>query len=143
MTESPLLRRVEETMKAAGIEGALLQGEAVDPEHFGDGEVVLRLGALMLRFIRDRGEDFLDVGSAAAPDRFHQFDDVEIAMGWRSLDQVLAKKEPAPLTNVLLRLRERLSELQSAMSSDQEPFTKARIERAAAERGAAFVAGLR
>ena len=38
--------------------------------------------------IGDRSQDFVDLGSTATPERFHQFDDVDIAMGWRSVEQV-------------------------------------------------------
>ncbi|MCI0664554.1 MAG: hypothetical protein L0220_26130 [Acidobacteria bacterium] len=143
MTENKLLTIAIETIKAIGIEGAELVSETFDPKNFGNGEVVFRLGPLLLRFIRDRGQDFLDVASTIAPDRFHQFDDVEIAMGWKSVEEVLAKSEPEPLADVLVRMRNHLSELQAAMSGNQELFTRARIERAAEQRGAEFVKRLR
>lgn len=117
--------------------------ESFDPQNFGNGEVVFRLGPLLLRFIRDRGQDFLDVASAIAPDHFHQFDDVEIGMDWKSVEGALAKSEPEPLADMLRRMRNRLGELELAMSGNQELFTRDRIERAAEQRGAEFVKRLR
>lgn len=143
MAENSLVQMALGTLKAAGIEGVELLRDRYDPEHFGDAEVILRFESLLLRFIRDRGEEFFQLGSTSAPDRFHQWDDVEIAFGWRSTADVLAKTAPEPLTEVLARFSGRLGELQAAMSVDQERFTRARIERAAEMRGRAFVDKLR
>jgi hypothetical protein len=139
MTENKLLNTARETIESVGIEGVELMRESFDPQNFGNGEVVFRLGPLLLRFVRDRGQDFLDIASTIAPDLFHQFDDVEIAMGWKSVEEALGKSEPEPLADILGRMRNRLGELQSAMSGNQEAFTRARIERAAEQRGAEFV----
>lgn len=130
-------------LKDAGIDGAELLRDRYEPQSFGDAELIFRLESLLLRFIRDRGEEFLELGSTSAPDRFHQWDDVEVAFGWRSTADVLAKTAPEPLADVLARLRGRLGELQGAMSADQERFTRARIERAAETRGRAVLDRLR
>ena len=58
---------------------------------FGNSEAVFRIGSVLLRLIRDRGQEFLDLASSVEPTVFHQFDDVEIAMGWKSINDVLAK----------------------------------------------------
>jgi hypothetical protein len=76
------------------------------------------------------------------PDRFYQFNDVDIAMGWRSVDQVLAMREPEAVSAVLQRLNANFTVLHDALSGDRGQFTMARIERAARERREAFVAGL-
>ena len=72
------------------------------------------------------------------PERFHQFDDVEIAMGFKTIDQVLAKREPENLTEVLARVSRHLKELDEAFSPERERLTRARIERAARDRGHSF-----
>ena len=143
MTENKLFNSAKEAIESVGIEGVELQRESFDPQNFGNGEVIFRLGPLLLRFIRDRGQDFLDIASAIAPDRFHQFDDVEIGIGWKSVEEALSKSEPEPLADMLRRMRNRLGELQSAMSGNQEGFTRDRIERAAEQREAEFVERLR
>jgi len=68
---------------------------------------------------------------------------VEIAMGWKSIEQVLAKREPEDLESVLRRVHERLRELREAFSGNRAELTKARIQRAATERGKAFSDRLR
>jgi hypothetical protein len=110
---------------------------------FDNAEAIYRLGPLLLRFVRDRGQIFLDLGSVNVPSEFWQFDDVEIAMGWKSIDEVLSKREPERLDSLLERVRVRSSLLGGAFSGEQAPFTRARLQRAARERGEAFVERLR
>jgi hypothetical protein len=130
------------TIGAAGIKGAeVLSGSG--GQGSSDGHVVFHVESLLLRVTRDRGQVFLDLGSVHSPEHFHQFDDVEIAMGWRSVGSVLAKTEPEALEAILARLREHWDELQAQMSASQERFTRGRIERAARERGDAFADSLR
>jgi hypothetical protein len=74
---------------------------------------------------------------------FHQFDDVDVAMGWRSTAEVLAKHEPEPVHAVLRRVRSNLGALCDAFSGDQERLMRARVQKAASERGQAFTARLR
>ena len=102
---------------------------------FGDGEVVLCVNGILLKIVRDRGQEFLDVASICCPEKFYQFDDVEIAMGWRAIEDVLAKTEPEPLEQVLERLGTVIAELREKLSGDQERFTRARLEHATKERG--------
>lgn len=138
MTEKTLASTAAEKIRSAGLAADLLN-ETSDRQSFGNAQATFRLGPLLLRFVRDRGEEFLDIASDAAADRFHLFDDVEIAMGWKSTDEVLAKNQPEPLEDVLKRIKTRLDELQKAFSGNQERFTRAKVERAAKERGEAFV----
>jgi hypothetical protein len=127
----------------AGINGAVLVRERTESKDFGNAEVVFQVGSLLLRFVRERGEDFLDLGSTARPEQFHQFDNVAIALGWATIDEVLAKREPESLSRVLARVRKYLGELQEALSGERERFTRAKIERAAHDRGDAFMRRLR
>jgi hypothetical protein len=138
MSDSILARLSE-----AGIEAAALVRASPDSASFGDAEAVFRVAGLLLRFVRDRGQEFMDVGADIAPERFHQFDDVEIAMGFKTIDQVLAKREPENLTEVLARVSRHLKELDEAFSPEHERFTRARIERVARDRGYAFISRLR
>lgn len=126
----------------AGIKDAELLS-SVGGTGFDDGYILFRVGSLLVRITRDRGQLFLDLGSVHSPEHFHQFDDVEIAMGWRSIASVLAKTEPEALKPVLTRLREHREELETRMSEAQERLTRARIERAAHDRGEAFAESLR
>jgi hypothetical protein len=120
----------------------LFRARPPDVKHFGDAEAVFRVGTLLLRLVRDRGQEFMDLATSATPDKFHQFDDVVIAMGWKTIDEVLAKREPEPLSQTLARLSQHFAELAEAFSGEGERFTLARVERAARDRGDAFMGRL-
>lgn len=135
--------RIAKQLADAGVKGANLVISSPVGQSFGDTEAVFRLGGLLLRFVRDRGQTFLDIASDTAPAKFHQYDDVEIAMGWRTIDEVLAKHEPEDLGVLLARLRVNLDVLSDAFSSDRERLTRGLVERAARERGSEFTARLR
>jgi hypothetical protein len=93
-----------------------------------------------MRFARDRGQEFMDLGAAATPNIFHQLRDVEIAMGWTTIDQALTMKgQPDSLDQVLARVAHHREELDEAFSEERERFTRARVERARHERGQAFL----
>jgi hypothetical protein len=110
---------------------------------FGDAMAVFRIEPLLLRFTRDRGHVFVDLATLSAPETFHQFDNLGIAMGWWSVAEVVAKSEPEPIGAVLRRQKANFGSLCEAFSEDRERLTRARVERAARERGEAFTARLR
>jgi hypothetical protein len=143
MVTPVFIRRLQDAFAAAGLNDTEEISRANESEHFGDTEAIFRVGSLLLRFVRDRLETLVDLGSVASPTIFHQFDDVEIAMGWKTIDQVLAKREPEELISVLKTVRANLATLESAFSGDQERMTRARVERAARERGEEFASRLR
>jgi hypothetical protein len=130
-------------LHAAGVEGASLVRARTDPATFGDGEVVIQLGCLLLRVIRDRGQEFLDVASSLHPERFFPYDDMEIAMGWTTVTAVLERQELEGLANTVFRAASRLRELQAAFSEAQEHGTLERLERASQERRTASAKRMR
>lgn len=134
MRANPLLQDVMRVLKTLGLQDIEVLREMYDPLHFGNAEVLIRVGRLLVRIQRDRGQDFVDLGSTASPDRFYQVDDVDIAMGWKSVAEVLAKKQPESLASVLGRLYQHLGPLEEAFSVEQECLTRARVERAAKQR---------
>jgi hypothetical protein len=138
MQDSVLVQLTE-----AGIIAPELVRASSESEGFGDAEAVFRVGRLLLRVVRQRGQEFMDIGTSARSDQFHQFDDVEIAMGWKTIDELLAKREPEDLSQVLERVSQHLKELDEAFSGERERFTQARVEGAARDRGEAFMSRLR
>lgn len=129
-----ILRRMVE----AGLTGAELVSAQPESAAFGDTSATFRLNGLLMRVVRDRGEEFLDLGSADEPAALFQYDDVEIAMGWRSIDEVLSKQSPEALDRVFHRMANKLPELQAAFSTALIGSTRAYIRRAECERGEAF-----
>jgi hypothetical protein len=63
-------------------------------------------------------------------------------MGWLSLDDLLARREPEPIHLVLERLRSRLPDLRDAFEGDRAPITDKRIEEAERNRRDAFMGRL-
>jgi hypothetical protein len=136
-----LAGRFEDALRSAGLSAAIVRASP-ESRFYGDGEVVASLDTVLLRLVRDRGEEFLDLGHVSRPDRFHQFGDVELAMGWRSLDDILAMRGPEPIHVVLERLRSKLPELREAFEADRAPITEKRIEEAERRRGDAVMGRL-
>jgi hypothetical protein len=130
-------------LKDAGIDDAELVRANYDSKSFGNAEAVFRARPLVLRFLRDRGEEFLELATNAAPEQFYQFGDVEIAMRWKTVDEILARRELEGLDRILDRLRQHRAELNDAFSGDRERLTRARLEQAMQKRGDAFMDRLR
>jgi len=135
--------RILHRMSEAGLEGAELVSAEPECAAFGDTSATFRAERLLLRFVRDRGEEFLDVGSTDHPDTLFQYDDVQIAMGWRSVDEILDRNEPEPIEHVLDGLARKIPALQAAFSPELVSETMTRIRSAEAMRGEAFAARLR
>lgn len=126
---------------AAGLSGANL--ECASPElasNFGDTEATFSIEGLLLRFTKDRAQIFLGIASIHRNNFFYQFADIEIAMGWKTLDQVLTMQDPDDIDHVLQQVKLSLIPLSDGLSND---LTRARINRAAQTRGRLFVDGLR
>jgi hypothetical protein len=119
-------------MAAAGLDQLDLLAAAYAPETFGNAEAVFRAGTLVLKFMRDRGQDFLYLAAANAPDQFHPSDDVEVALGWRTLDDVLAQERVEPIGEVVGLIGARFAELQARFSAAEVERTVCEIERASA-----------
>jgi len=112
-------------------------------EHFGDGEVVFKIGPMLLRFVRERGQDFVDVTPASAPDHYYSYGDVELAMGWKTVDQAWSRTEPEPLSGIIERLSGQYPQFEEAFSVAKAQDTLAKLDFASRRRGADFVDHLR
>lgn len=142
-SDSSFAEAVRSELAKLGLGDAELVFVAPESPAFGNTAAVFSIGPLLLRVTSERGQQFVDIASQAEPTKFHQFDDVDIALGWRSVDDVLAKSDPEPVGSVLLRVKDHLNALSEAFSGGRERFTRARVEKAARERGEAFTARLR
>lgn len=139
MRRSYLRERAEEALSDAGLEPATLESEVYDEKEFGNAEAVFTLGSLRLRFLRDRGQVFLELGSTVEPRRFFLVDDVEVAMGWTKAEDVLAKHDPDDLKEVVARVGAKREELEQALSLPAWPQSIQRFESAAKKRGEHFL----
>jgi hypothetical protein len=130
---------VERELKAVGLAGAHLLQQSSEGNPFGDTDAVFGLGSLLIRVVKDRGQVFVDLASSESPSTFHELDDVDIAMGWKTVEQVLGKKEPEPLNSILGRLAAHQAELLDMFSAPRERLTRARLQRIAQERGTEMI----
>lgn len=124
---------------ASGID-AVCVGSQQDDRNFGNAEAIFRADSLLLRFLRDRGQDFLDVGLVEMPTQFHQFHVVEVAMGWKTLDQVLARREPENLIAVIECVKANFNALTRAFDVSHRHKTLASLAKAQTAYGKAMVA---
>jgi hypothetical protein len=130
-------------LRAAGLQSPELLSATYDAAHFGNAEATFRIGSMLVRIVRDRGQELLNVASSLAPAQFHPIEDVEIALGWKTIDDVLARQEPEQLDVAISRLAQRFDQLAEGLSGERERLTRARIERATRDRRQAFIDRLR
>ena len=135
MTKNPLVETVMFEMTALGLSQMKLLNAHYDKHSFGDAEALFQYGSLLFRFVRDRGQDFLDIAPTSEPDHFFQFDDVELAMGWKTIDEILSKKEPEGLKQLLVCVKENIKTLESVFSPERAAGTVALLEKISKERG--------
>jgi hypothetical protein len=134
------LDRVSRLLEESGFHSPRL----VSHDKTDEGEVAtFEIRNLLLRFVRDRSEEFLDIGTVERPREFHQFDDVCVALGWSTIERVLHKTEPEALHSVVGRLRQRFDSLQQALTGPPQELTRARILKANAARASEFEKRLR
>lgn len=139
MSSSSLREKAEQELSDAGLGPATLEREMHNEDQFGNAEAIFSIGSLRLRFLRDRGQDFLELGSRAEPEQFFLVDDVEVAMGWKAVEGVLTKQHPDDLRDVLARVGAKRKELEHAFSLSNWPNSARRFESATKKRGELFL----
>ena len=134
----PIAERARESLEAAGLDRFTFQNSSNFEDHavFVDDDVALR-------FVSDRGELFVDIASSRPPSRFFMLDDLDIAMGWRSLSDVVTKRRPEPLNLILARLAGSWPEIQELFAPQRLESTLDMLSRAEAARGQAMEDRLR
>jgi len=138
--EIPLVDIADRLLRKAGLGMANFVDGTKHPDGPDAAEVVFRYGSLLLRFVQERGEAFLDVASVSTPRHFHQFNAVEVALGTRPLEQVLSQHQP--VEELLRAVEQHLTELREAFSPTQSEATNARLDALAREHGDAFLRSL-
>jgi hypothetical protein len=142
--EYGLLSTWSTALASAGIVGVDVVSDVTENAHdTGSGDASFRWGNLMVRLVRDRGQDFVDVGSAAAPENYFSLDDVGVAEGWRSITSVLARQGPAVLVDELREIVAHRTELESALAPQRLASTCAAVTAARKRREQAFLEKLK
>jgi len=137
--ENPLVVYWARTLSAAGIGEASLLSERFDPDHFGDGEASFRLGSIILRLVRDRGEDSVEIAPTCAPHEYFRLDDIFVALGWREVKDVLARTSPVPLEEELKEVVRRAEDLEVSLGAKRLPLTREAVREASERRERAFL----
>ena len=127
-------------LAAVGISEAELLSERYNPEHFGDGEASFRLsGSIVLRLVRERGEDFVDIAPGSAPGESFRWDDLCIALGWRKVEDVVGRTRPIPIEEELAEILARASDLDTALAVGRLASTREAAREAGEQRERAFL----
>jgi len=84
-----LIKVIESELSQFGMSNAKLVHESYDPQNFGNAEAIYKLGNVQLRFLRDRGDDIVDIGSASRPQYFYNSYDVAVWADWISFDDLM------------------------------------------------------
>jgi hypothetical protein len=132
--DESLAQRVERVFRQYGIVSAgLVSVDPAGPDGVSEA-ATFELDDLLLRFVRERTEVYLDIATKAPDPEFHQFDDVEIALGWTSVEEVLKKASPEPLDSVIARVARCVASLKAELYGPHAEWTRARILRANSDR---------
>jgi hypothetical protein len=130
-------------LRTSGLQSPEVLSSTYDAAHFGNAEAIFRIGSLLIRIVRDRGQELLSVAASQTPEQFYPIEDVDIAMGWKTIDEVIARDEPEKLDLVATRLAQHFDQLAAGLTGERERFTRARIEKATKGRREAFMNRLR
>ncbi|MCI0557994.1 MAG: hypothetical protein MN733_05825 [Nitrososphaera sp.] len=136
---NPLVEVVERELSKLGMSNAKLVHESYSPQNFGNAEAIYELGKLQLRFLRDRGDDTVSIGSSSSPQHFYNIEDVAVWMGWIALADLLKYDtpinfdEPPPgpifsLPKALSLIARDLKQLDRAFSSGEIMSTHAKLK---------------
>lgn len=142
--DDPLLSTWSAALASVGITGAdVLPDSTGNTLDSSSGAANFRWGVLVLRLLRDRGQDFVDVAPASLPARWYGLDDVGIAQGWRSVESVIARQEPVALVDELRDVARHRAEIERAFAPDRLKATDTAIAEARKQRERAFLEKLK
>lgn len=101
--------------------------------NFGDVEIVLQCGTLLLQVISDQGQVFVDLASAPAPEDFLELGSVDITSSEDCANSVSDPNDVRTLNSLLDQLTKGWDALQASTSQEQ---LRAILERDITERNA-------
>jgi hypothetical protein len=151
--KNPLVEKVERELERLGFHGAKLVRESYSSDSFGNAQAMYQIDNLYINFIRDRGNDVIDLISAKPTNQkdLYNFDDLSILMGWESLDEMVRKYKysnidftkppPGPafsLGEALQLIEEHYDELQRMFSPKEVAATLTKLSEVSARRSKAL-----
>ncbi len=136
--ENPLVETAKIELNKIGIYDVMLVKESYSSENFGNAEAVFQFRNIIFLFLRDRDQDFLDLGSVHNPNHYYLFDDVSVIMGWQNLDDIIKHNKeidfdkppstPISLSKVLEYIKNDIDKLNRAFSDDEITVTNEKLK---------------
>ena len=118
---------IREHLLKSGLSGAKEIFESKATDNFGNSDSLWELGNLRMKFIKDRSQIFVDIGSVFDSSQFFIFDDIALMMGWQTLNEVIEAEEPLELLACLNLVKNHFDELNRVLSKKQLEFTVKKI----------------
>jgi hypothetical protein len=143
---SILLTKWAAVLASAGISelDLLYESAGEDSEPGTDsGEARFRWGKLTLRFVRDRGQDFVDIAPDFDEESTFRMDDLGVAKGWRSIEDILSRQTPISLADELREIVAHRREIEDALSPHKLAATVVAVRQACKRREFAFLEKLK
>ena len=101
-----------------------------DAKSFGNAEAVYDLEHIRFYFVRDRGQDILNLSAQTSPEKHYPFCDVSLMMRWQSLEEIINVVEPISLGKALGYIKNNLEQLIEAFSANEIRSTEIKIKSA-------------
>ena len=135
--DNPFVKEIDRRLETVGISRELVY-ESYSHKNFGNAEALYELGNLRLRFLRDRDDGSVSVGSSSRCDRMYCFDSIAVWRGWASIDdlqkhytwtdfQAPSNGPRFSLDQAIELIIKDLCELHCAFSSDKLDSTEAKL----------------
>lgn len=119
---------IREGLLKTGLSNASEISESMHPSCFGNSESVWVLGNIRIRFIKDRGQLFVDIGSIFDESRLFIFDDVALFMEWQKLDEIIKADQPLDLQVSLNFIKRDLRTLENIFSKKELKATTKKLD---------------
>lgn len=119
---------IREKLLQAGFLEALEIDRDVDPSCFGNEVTIWKVGDLLLKFIKDRDQIFVDIGGISDKSHFYIYDDIAIMMEWQKLDEILRATEPLDLLSALTFIKRDIIKLEKLLSKERLKSTQKRLD---------------
>ena len=89
MTTNPLVEKTRRLLMENGMASAKLIHELYDSRNFGNALATYRLGDLVMKFVRDRDDETVEIGSVGEPGRLYGFEHLAVFRGWIDIEEAL------------------------------------------------------
>lgn len=118
---------IRKCLLKAGLSAAAEVYTSSPSPSFGDCESVWELGNLRLRFVKDRGQLFVDVGSKFDESLNFVFDDISLFMKWEEPGGIINAESPVGLEHALKLIKQDLDKLENLFSKSKLQTTSKKI----------------